>query len=218
MTAVCVTTNNYLVLYISLACLTLLLCLYVIISYFRNKDYRKAPAGMMVSKTFSDLIFSFIFFLMLLTVHRKQEDSSLGDCTPDNSATDSCKVYGPIFSCVFITAQGYFISICWDLYRTLSNPFRPPASDSIKLHISVWLVAGIMVLSLTQFNIYRYRQAYGICYTCNTGSSFSYYNLLLFYIPLFISNASGFSVTIYAFKRLKTGLEKKFELRQYVLV
>lgn len=192
-------------LYITLAILTICLCAYVVISYIKNKHFRKPPAGLMVSRTFSDLLFSTLFFLMVIQ-GGEDNDGGLSD--------KECDVYGPIFLLVFMTAQFYFIAMCWDLYRTLRNPFRQPSAGSIKIHISVWSIGSILVTIVAIFDVFQFRNIYGICYTCNTGRHINVWNLILVYIPLGSANISGISVTIYAFRRLASGLEKTFELRQ----
>ena len=192
-------------LYITLAILTICLCTYVVISYIRNKHFRKPPAGLMLSKTFSDLLFSVLFFLMVI---QGGEDDSV------RLQGGECQFYGPIFLLVFITAQFYFTAMCWDLYRTLRNPFRKPSADSIKIHISVWIIGAILVGIVAIFDVFEFRSVYGICYTCNTGKSFNIWNIILVYIPLGSANIAGISVTVYAFRRLASGLEKTFELRQ----
>ena len=198
---------------IALASLTAILCVYVLLSYFRNKNHRKAPAGLMVSKTTSDLLFAIIFFIMLSlpqsTVIRY--DGSNNEMNP----AEQCQVLGSVFIVVFITSQLYFIAICYDLWRTLRNPFRKPAADSFKIHILVWLWAIIMVGATSFFDIIKYRRTFGICYTCNTGARFNWYNLMLIYLPLIGSNIGGISITIYAVRRLSDGLEKTFELRKF---
>ena len=97
--------NQLTALFVTLAAFTILLCLYVVISYLRNKHYRKPPAGLMLSKTSSDLVFSILFFIMLITVQR--------DDTLDNTQTPECVVYAAIFLLTFLTAQNYFTAMCW---------------------------------------------------------------------------------------------------------
>ena len=126
------------------------------------------------------------------------------------------------FALVFITSQGYFTAICWDLWRTLGNPFRPPAADSPKLHLCVWIAAGCLVSPFGRSQhhpdgIFRYRETYGICFSCNTGANLNFYNFILFSAPVFVANLVGIASTVYAFRRLANGLEKTFELRQKII-
>jgi len=209
--------DSYTPLYITLAVLTVFLCFYVTLSFLRSPHKRKPPAPIMLSKTISDLVFALLFFIMLL-----DEDAGL----VDNSNTQRCAVLGPFFALSFIISQSYFTAICWDLWRTLRNPFRPPAADSIKLHIVVWLLGAFLVAIVSPFGrmgggavggIFRYREAYGICFSCNTGRSANVYNFVLFYAPLFVANLAGVVITVYAFRRLANGLEKTFELRQKII-
>eukprot|EP01084_Bolivina_argentea_P100255 180052_1 len=197
---------NIFYLYILLASFTLICCLYVMISYMANRSYRKPPAGLMFSKTAADLVFSSIFFFMLFVVNHP---------TIDNQATIQCDILGATFIVSFIASQAYFTVMCRDLHQTLSNPFRKSGADSMKSHLFVWLFSAILVLAVSPFNVFRYRRAYGICFTCNTGpKTFNVYNLILFYIPMLVANGSGSTVTVFAFKRLLRGLPQEFELRK----
>ena len=202
--------SDYAPLFITFAVLTVLLCLYVIVSYCRNEKYRKPPAAYMLSKTIADMLFAILFFIMLLTV------KTGSNAVPDNTKTPQCKYLGAAFVCVWIVSCLYFTTMSWDLYRTLRNPFRPPAADSFKMHLIV-LIMGIGSISIVwPLDIFRYRLKFGICYTCNTGDTISLYNTFFIYLPMGIAVFSGIASTVYAVRRLSNGLSKTFELRRYI--
>eukprot|EP01083_Nonionella_stella_P183907 665791_1 len=184
--------------YVSIATVTSILCIYVVLSYVRNKEYRKHPSELLLGKTLSDFVFGFIFFMMLLE---------------SDSDETKCNTSGALFALAFIGSQTYFTAICWDTYRTLSNPFRKPAAHLAKLHIFVFASSCLRIAVLSPFNVFRYRVDYGICFTCNTGRRFNFYNVLFYYIPLLINNVSAVLMVIFTLTRLSKGLEKSFDLR-----
>ncbi|ETO17143.1 hypothetical protein RFI_20190 [Reticulomyxa filosa] len=133
------------------------------------KEKRKVPARLVLSRTVVDLLFGLLCFIMIEVV------------SSDSPAAVWCHWLAALFTFFFLLSEAYFVGICWDIWLTLSNPFRKPASDSYQIHVISILVVLALAIFSELINAFQFREDVEV--------NFYFYFFVLFY---FMSSLSPF--------------------------
>lgn len=178
-------------LWIGALLITTLLYFYVLISFIKYKHplYRKQPAKLLLFRTSCDFMFAMIFFAMILM------DTKM--------ICRNCSWLSPTLIAMFLLGETYFGYICYDMYRVLVNPFKQPVTNSVVLHLSCWIVTGIIVAiaSIHPINSWSYRSDFKICLIENTEKKVNWINAVLLYIPALCVNVFGIFTTCWAYAK-----------------
>ena len=190
----------------------LMFCFLVIICYWRFPYTRKAPAPMLLYKTWCDFFFCLLSLIMIAS-------NDIGPANDNDPYTITpCSFFGSVTVLCFLAAQGYFTGICLDLRLTILNPFRRPASDTIKIHFLIWVICVPLTIFFLGLGAFHYRADYDVCFICDTGNHMNVYYILLIMIPLIVSNLVGVITLFQASYRLNQGLPSTIKSRQTVVI
>ena len=145
----------------------------------------------MLGRGLSDLLQVLIFFF---SASPYQNESNLKD---DDVP---CHILGTIFTTALIGSGAYYLSICFDLYLTLTNPFRKPASNSLMIHFIVWIIAAALCGTVGAFRAFTYRQDFQFCFT-EYKEGLNIWNVFVVYMPAAVLGLGGMFMSYWSIRR-----------------
>ena len=183
--------------------ISLFASLFVIFSYLKFPACRKHPSSLIFWRSFCDVIFSLQFIILF----------------SNSSIRNRCDAFSFLFQFSILGSQSWYFTSAIDLFRAMRNPFTDPAANLPMYHLYVWtssIASGVAIVAGGQAG---YRDGLQICWTkvSNGSGGVNYLNWITFYIPTFLYYSCSIIVTIYAVRRLRSGLEETFSVRLKVL-
>lgn len=189
--------------YFAGAIFSLLASLFVIISYLKFKELRKHPSSVIYWRSMFDVAFSLQFIVIF----------------GYSDAKYHCDAFSFIFQFAILGSQSWYFMIAMDLFIALRNPFTDSKSNMKMYHLIVWstsLLSGIILVGSDNSD---YRMGLETCWSKATGdqSAPNALNWILFFAPTLFYYFMSIGVIIYAYWRLRQGLDETFKVRTRIL-
>eukprot|EP01083_Nonionella_stella_P316555 1148453_1 len=187
---------------------TILICtsftLYVLYDFIIKKS-RRTPSKLMLGRMISNYCQLLVFMLTA--------EYGVTYC----SDAITCDILGALFTIFLLISASYYTVICFDLYFTLKNPFRQPASNSMWIHFFVLCFACLITIPIGSAQAFEYREDFQFCWTVYK-EGFNFWNLFIVYVPAAGVIIGGIAVTYWSLKGLNARiLDDTFELRWKVI-
>ena len=152
--------------------------LYIFLDYLLDKDSRRSPSMLMMSRAVFDFIAVLLVFVAI--------ESSRVSCDETRNDPRICKFWGGSFLFSLYVPAIYYSQINWQLYRTLKNPFLSPRGSSLSFHVAVLAVCSAIVAFVANVpdgeGQFEYRPSFQICFM-KSRAGINGWNVAVIYIP-----------------------------------
>lgn len=197
---------------------SIILLLFVLLTYCRFKRIRQHPAPLMFARTIADAGFIFTFLILSIIA----DTAIIVNANTDNTTAilhlqTICNRFGTLAILFFSASQFYFIGMCYDLYITLTYPLRSTTSTAIKIHVIVWCLAivfAVIGLFVEQVS-FDYIEDNELCFFRTNEKSIELWIIIIG--PYILGILSGISSLVFVFFRLRNGLSYIFKHATYDL-
>eukprot|EP00300_Choanocystis_sp_HF-7_P021220 c20752_g1_i7.p1 GENE.c20752_g1_i7~~c20752_g1_i7.p1 ORF type:complete len:480 (+),score=73.92 c20752_g1_i7:159-1442(+) len=185
-------------------------CLIVLCDAFFHPKTRVHPNGIVICRTFVDLLLS----IRIMT--------ELGI---DSANVNDCAIYSSLFHVLMMMSEMWLFCASLDIYRTLSNPFLD-YTKSLRMYFGLVLVVSVPLAVALGFSSYRGRiwslsKAWSWCWIKQTKAEQFVPNVgrvLFFHLPMTLIYIGHGWLLANAGRRLRKGLPDTQRTRILVLV
>lgn len=178
--------------------LSFLSCLAVICSYAMILPWRRHPSTIVLYRSATSLLFSFMIMIMALQ----------NEVNPTGS---TCDGFGVVVEFSVVAGECWLTTVALDLVNSLTNPFSSYKANMNKYHTYSWCFA--LLLSFILYNNPRCQAKFegGICWVGSTSCLIGYYVFWIICMYLY-----QFGALLFAYLRLRKGLPVTFEIRSKI--
>eukprot|EP01084_Bolivina_argentea_P262253 443434_1 len=179
--------------YITAGIVSVPMSLFIIYTFYKHKQFRIHPAGLLLGRTFANL--GFVLSVVVLSIK-----------------TNACAKWSILVVLFMTTSQFYFIGMCYDLFVSLLYPLRSQAYIAKQVHSFSWC-SGLLIVII--FYAINSSASNAICFFDKSSFEFSWDALPVFMVavPSIVALLSGIASLIFIAKRLKNGLPNVFSVR-----
>jgi len=165
---------------------------------------RQHPSSLIFWRCWFDLAFALVF---------------VAQYVEGENVRSACKTYTPLLFFTLFGSICYFGGTTFDLYFSLRNPINDPESNLKPIHFLVWFASLLVALIINGQDLAQYHSTLQVCWikTEGTASDMNVWTWLIFFIPLAFICIFSIATVMFAFFRLKSGLQETYELRMMAL-